>query len=148
MIFQNITKNETLNSTKIAFRVITIIAITFFTFLNWFSQSVITVVMIRNFLANKSHYTSLYRTSFLNTVNFLIIFSKAFSTQWLIVLCSSFENLHGFFLTDLTNTFLEQPRTDFLTLIDIVSLISEITVRYPYSHILQNRPFITIVQII
>ena len=92
MIFQNITKNETLNSTKIAFRVITIIAIAFFTFLNWFSYCVITVVMIRNSLANKSHDTSLYRTSFLNTVNFLIIFSTVFSTQWLIVLCSSFEN--------------------------------------------------------
>ena len=36
MIFQNITKNEILNSTKMTFRVITIFVSTFFTSVNWF----------------------------------------------------------------------------------------------------------------
>ena len=82
--------NEILSSSKTTFRIIIIIVVTFFTFVNWFCQYVITVVMIQKFFCNQSRCTSLHRTSFLSSGNFWIIFSDVSVPH--TVLCSSFEN--------------------------------------------------------
>ena len=94
MIFQNITKNEILNSTKMAFRVITIFVITFFTFVNWFLLICYNTSHGMKILSQSNHTAFLcIGLHFWAQWIFWSYFLKFLcSTQWFFVLCSSFEN--------------------------------------------------------
>ena len=111
MILLNVIKNEILKSTKVAFRVIIIIFLTFFTFVSWFCQYIITVVMIRKFFCNQITLHFSVQDLIFELSEFFDHIFWSFcgvnSDSRCCVLLS--RDIHGFFLTDVTNNFLNIP---------------------------------------